>query len=548
MDSVDSVRMVRGEIPPLENVLFAKMGRMIKANASYAEVFAKRFKPNLRQAALFDICDHSEVPAAPDGTSLPIHVQCYGPTGSSKSYGVYAYVIRQLLNFPGAQALFVRQKLQEIKKSAWKDVKKILDSYGIPYAKNETELTIKLPNGSGIIMSSDMALTPSGSDKADSLGSTAYSFVVFEEADSIRESTAITMAGRMREAVGNFRKVLFYICNPPDEFHWLFRWFFGSDNDPHDPLSRYRALKFEVRDNVAHVGEGYLMGIEQDFSRNRFLKKRLGDGDYGIVPKGTPYFMDTFYSEIHTGDLRVDNKEGQKVFKWNRLYPVQRGWDPGFRGMACVVAQEDPELKQFRVFVARLVQHTHLETFLSEILPELNRMFPGAVWEDFVDTAAKQQTANSDRSSLEIMRDYGMRPRHKPMAINFGLNIISRILRTLSQDRPRMIVDTWGARILIQAFEGGYCCDTSLGGLDKPKKDGVYDHVMDSFRYMVGHVFDLGSGGEVDVRSQAHMSTPEKWGTVAGYGTNVFGTPAAPLPLGMSGAGSTTFRNPYRRR
>ena len=178
--------MVRGQIPPLQSVFFAKLGEMLKSNAQYAEIFTKRFKPNERQKQLFDICDFSEVPAESDGTQLPIHVQCYGPTGSSKSYGVYAYIIRQLLNFPGAQALFIRQKLGDLKKSAWKDVKKFLETYGIPYTKNETDFTIKLPNGSSIVMSSDLALTPSGSDKADSLGSTAYSFVVFEEADSIR--------------------------------------------------------------------------------------------------------------------------------------------------------------------------------------------------------------------------------------------------------------------------------------------------------------------------------------------------------------------------
>jgi len=543
--SKDFVKLFRGEIPPLQSIFFAKMGEMLKSNAQYAEIFAKRFQPNPKQQQLFEICDYSDVPPECDGTQLPIHVQCYGPTGSSKSYGVIAYVLRQLLNYPGIQALWVRQKLGDIKKSAWKDVKKFLNTYGIPFEKNETDLTIKLPNGSSIVMSSDLALTPSGSDKADSLGSTAYSFVVFEEADSIRETTAITMAGRMREAVGNFRKVLFYICNPPDEFHWLYKWFWGSDNDPNDPLSRYRTLKFDVRDNVKHVGEAYLKGIEQDFARNRFLQKRLGEGEYGIVPAGTPYFMDSFYDHIHVQDLRVENKEGQKVFKWNRMYPMQRGMDPGHRGMSMIVMQEDPELKQLRVFIARLVQDTHLEAFLSEILPEMNRLFPGAQWEDFVDTASKQKTANSDKSCLDIMRDFGMRPRHKPMSVNLGLNITNRLLRTQQFGRPRMVVDPFGAKILIQAFQGGYCRDTNT---DRPIKDGVYDHVMDAFRYPAAHLFDLGDGGDQKLRhAESYMSLEEKWNPVPSYGTNVFAEPAAPLNWAPS-IGQTSFQNPYRRR
>jgi len=543
MGKADQVRLIRGEIPPIQSVFFAKMGEMLKHNAQYAHIFAERFKPNPKQQQLFDICDHSEVPPESDGTNLPIHVQCYGPTGSSKSYGVIAYVLRQLLNYPGVQALWVRQKLGDIKKSAWKDVKKFLDTYGIPFEKNESDLTIKLPNGSSIVMSSDLALTPSGSDKADSLGSTAYSFVVFEEADSIRETTAITMAGRMRESVGNFRKVLFYICNPPDEFHWLYKWFFGSDNDPSDPMSRYRALKFDVRDNVKHVGEAYLKGIEQDFARNRFLQKRLGEGEYGIVPKGVPYFMDSFY-EYHIQDLRIDGPDGRKIFKWNRLYPLQRGCDPGARGTSMVVMQEDPELKQLRVFFCRLVQDTYLESYLAEVLPELNRLFPGAIWEDFVDTAAKQRTANSDKSCLEIMRAFGMRPRHKPMSVNKGLEILSRMFRTQQMGRQRVVFDPWGAKTLIQAFQGGYCKDPKTG---LPIKDGVYDHCVDSIRYPVTHIFDIGDSGELELRTPGeYQSFEEKWTPVAGYGTNIFASPAATMQRG--GSSGVSYNNPYSRR
>ena len=131
MSKADQVKLIRGEIPPIQSVFFAKMGEMLKHNAQYAQIFSERFKPNPKQQQLFDICDHSEVPPESDGTNLPIHVQCYGPTGSSKSYGVIAYVLRQLLNYPGVQALWVRQKLGDIKKSAWKDVKKFLDTYGL---------------------------------------------------------------------------------------------------------------------------------------------------------------------------------------------------------------------------------------------------------------------------------------------------------------------------------------------------------------------------------------------------------------------------------
>lgn len=462
---------------------------------------------------------------------------------SSKSYGVYCYVIRKLLEYPGAQALFVRHKLTDIKKSAWKDVKKILDRYGIPYTKNETDFTLTLPNGSGIVMSSDLALTPSGSDKADSLGSTAYSYVVFEEADSIRETTAITMAGRMREAIGNFRKVLFYICNPPDRHHWLYRRFFGGGNDPHDPLSRYRVLQFSVEDNVKHVGMAYLKGIKEDFAHNRFLAKRLGEGEYGIAPKGRPYFMDTFFRDKHVTDLMVEGKDGVRRYRWNRLYPLQRGWDPGFTGMGLTLFQEDPELKQCRVFVARLISHTHLEDFLAEVLPELNRLFPGARWEDFIDPAAQQERENARKSSLDILRSYGLHPRYKPSSPKYGLSVINRLLRVLSFGQPRLVLDKEGAQVLIDAFEGGYCCKENT---DLPLKDGVYDHVMDSFRYAVSHIYSLGENdASVEVlgsAADASASTPN-WAPV-NMGDKLFSMPPSQA---FSPSPSNYYRNPFRR-
>lgn len=131
------------------------------------------------------------------------------------------------------------------------------------------------------------------------------------------------------------------------------------------------------------------------------------------------------------------------------------------------------------------------------------------------------------------------------MSVNLGLNITNRLLRTQQFGRPRMVVDPFGAKILIQAFQGGYCRDTNT---DRPIKDGVYDHVMDAFRYPAAHLFDLGDGGDLKLRhAESYMSLEEKWNPVPSYGTNVFAEPAAPLNWAPS-IGQTSFQNPYRRR
>lgn len=209
-----------------------------------------------------------------------------------------------------------------------------------------------------------------------------------------------------------------------------------------------------------------------------------------------------------------------------------------------VVMQEDPELKQLRVFFCRLVQDTYLESFLDEVLPELNRLFPGAIWEDFVDTAAKQRTANSEKSCLDIMRAFGLRPRHKPMSVSKGLEILSRMFRTQQMGRQRVVFDPWGAKTLIQAFQGGYCKDPKTG---LPIKDGVYDHCVDAIRYPVTHIFDIGDAGELTLRMPGdYQSFEEKWTPVAGYGTNIFAQPAASMQRSVSSG--VSYNNPYSRR
>lgn len=504
MGSDQLVPMVGGKIPSLEQAFFAYIGKQIKQNVGYAQLFNRRFVPNPKQQEFYDMIDHAQIEDVEWQYDMPMHVLAYGTTGSGKSYAVYAYVLRKLLEFPGAQALFLRQKIQELKMSSYKDVRKFLDTYNVPYKKNDTTMDIVLPNGSKILFRSDLALAPSGSDKADSLGSTAFSFVVFEEADAIRSSTAITMAGRMRENVGRFRKVLFYICNPPSKHHWLWTWFMPPNNDPNDPTSRYRAMQFTREDNVKHVGMGYNKAIMEDFQKNKHLAKRLGDGEFGVVPKGTPYFQDTFFRELHVTDLRTEDNEGNKVYRWNRLYPMQRGWDPGFRHTGMVVMQDDPDLRQLRVYVARIRKDCLLEQYLEEILPELNRMFPGALWEDFVDVAARQKSTISERSAYDIMRKAGLQPRCKPSSVTMGLNTINRMLRTLTGGKPAVLLDKEGCEDLIDAFEAGYCNDGNKVDDNGPVpcKDGFYDHIMDAFRYPVVFLYGLTSGLELQQLQQ----------------------------------------------
>jgi len=394
---------------------------------------------------------------------------------SGKSIGAYAYTINCLTKYPGSRALGVRTTSTDIKDSIYGDCVKFLNRYGIPYTPNVSDTTLTLANGSVFRMRSDKALTDSHSDKSHALGSTSYNIVIFEEADSISQELAISMAGSMRHP-GKFRKVIFYLCNPPSKRHWLWKMFHEGNDPYNDASSRRRALYCAAEDNVQHVGTGYVEAMREDFGMNPNLAKRLGYGLPGADVKGTPYFAQDFVKGIHVSEVPL---------VWNPAYPLQRGWDFGFEGMAMVVLQADPDLNQIRVFRAILEQQSLIDPFCDKWLPILEKDFPGAVWEDYGDPAGRQQTHRSAKTDFDVLKERGLRPKYSVSGVAWGLSVISNLLRTFHKGRPKLIISP-EAELLVEAFEGGYCNMKGVTDTEpRPKKDGVYDHIFDAFRYIV---------------------------------------------------------------
>lgn len=466
----DIMSLVGGKLPTKKELLFNKLGELLEKNNEMSTALDFKFKPNANQQKLFDIIEHSDVEP-----SKWIHMLLYGPRGSGKSIGAYAYTISMLTKFPGSRALGVRTTSTDIKDSIYGDTVKFLNKFGIPFTPNVADTTITLGNGSIFRMRSDKALTDSHSDKSHALGSTSYNIVIFEEADSISQELAISMAGSMRHP-GKFRKVIFYLCNPPSRRHWLWKMF-HEDNDPYnDSYSRRRALFCSAEDNIQHVGTGYVEAMREDFGMNPNLAKRLGYGLPGADTKGTPYFASDFVKSIHVSDVPL---------QFSPVYPMLRGWDFGFEGMALLVMQWNPDLNQFRVYRAILEQQSLISPFCDKYLPELDEQFPGCVWEDYGDPAGRNETHRSDKTDFDVMRDHGLRPRYSIKGVAWGLSVISTLLRTFYKGRPKLLIDP-SAELLIEAFEGGYCNMKGVTDTDpRPKKDGVYDHIMDAFRYCV---------------------------------------------------------------
>lgn len=487
---------ITGKIPSYQEFIIQELGRLLEANCTLSTKFHEGFTPTKNQKMLFELIESSTVPK-----DRSIHLLLYGGTGGSKSWGAIGYALDKLLSFPNTNVLAVRRTQTDIKTSIWRDTRDFLDRWGIPYQANQSDFTLTMPNQSLMTMRSDKSLVQAKKDKSDGLGSTRFSVVILEEADSISEEVADTMPGRMREETGDFRRIIFYICNPPDESHWLYELFFGVNprtgkvNDPDDPASRYRALHMPSEGNE-HLRAGYLDDITDDFGRKSALSDRMRDGQFGPAVRGIPIFKDSFNLATHVAEHDLSPE-------WNRDLPMFRCWDFGYRGMAIVIGQDDIQRRQIRIFVAEVKKNCLLDTFADEQLLKCLRMFPDAEWMDYCDPAGAQRTGLSPLTYHDILRSKGINPKFKNSTIEYGLNIIEEVFNSTIKQRPCFLISPILSKPLYKALQSGYCNDKDR--IDQgvnPVKDGVYDHIVDALRY--GMIFlrkpgyPVGSGRQMN--------------------------------------------------
>lgn len=471
------LKLTSTKLPSSEELLFHELGHLIEQNANMSSILKDKFKPNVNQKRMFDIIETSLVPKG-----KWIHMMCYGGTGGGKTWGVLVYALQCMLSYPGVNVLGVRATVKDLKNTIYKDVKNILDRFGVPYTKNDTDLKIRLENGSEFWMCSDKALTPASSDKSDSLGGTQFTIVILEEADSISEELQKTIPGRMRQNVGDIRKVIFYDCNPPGKRHWTYQKWWGDDKNPNDPTSRWRACHFPMEGNVEHTGQDYIDAVDEDYGDDPVLYKRMRLGHFGSNTKGKPIFIKEFSESRHVW-------KGDDPLPWTRGLPLIRGWDFGYDGTGLVILQDDLKTRRIKVLYAHVETNCLLDVFCDEVLPEIRNKFKGAQWIDFCDPAGAQRDTRTSRTCIDILKDHGIHAKfRRTHSVAYGINVIMRQLRLNLNGQPVFIIDP-ECEALIEAFAGGYANKKDVADQEiNPVKDGYYDHIMDALRYAMVNI------------------------------------------------------------
>ena len=252
----------------------------------------------------------------------------------------------------------------------------------------------------------------------------------------------------------------------PSHDHRLYRWFFerrDPDNpsikiDPTDPRSRYRVLHMHVSENKEHLPPDYEDDIHADYADNPMAYKRMVRGEFGPAVKGYPIFGQYFNKRVHVASGPIHKN-------WNPNIPMQRCWDFGFRKPGVVVFQDDKHFGQIRIYWECLGYQKLLEDFAdTQIIPVLHQMFPGAEWEDFCDPSGNRKNDITTKSSMDVLRELGLRPKAKRTDVDYGLNVILQQLKRFRPSRegavPAILIDPQ-CKLLIEGFEMGYCNEKS---------------------------------------------------------------------------------------
>jgi len=327
-------------------------------------------------------------------------------------------------------------------------------------------------------------------DNPDKFRSMNLGWFYIDEASEIEDEDIPTMlVGRLRLSTVPWRGGWF-TSNPAHVEHWTYRWF--VERAAVNP-SRYKLVVASSYENP-YLPREYIETLEQEYSP-QWVRRYL-HGEFGFIVKGTAVYQQ-FSEDVHVvPDLEYIPDR-----------PVIRAWDFGFHHPAVLWSQVGPD-GVLHVILEKMGTDILLSKFAEEIVRISNERFPGATFVDVGDPAGGQRGDKDPRTSLDILREKGIRvatrkyPKKKLIEVieqRFGM-----VRRTRDGQKPAILISKKGCPILIDGLRGGYCWPKAKDGKiykESPMEDGYFEHLQDCLQYTAAAVWISGTfGSSITVR------------------------------------------------
>lgn len=196
---------------------------------------------------------------------------------------------------------------------------------------------------------------------------------------------------------------------------------------------------------------------------------------------GKPFFPE--FSELNIA---------KKTIAYTNKDIIYRGWDFGFH-RPCVLITKLNEFDQWCWLRVIMGQDEGIYDFGQRVRRFCMSEYPGSKFIDACDPAGHQKTDKNEKTSVQILNNLGIYPQSRRQSIAMGAEIVRQKLIMRTDGKVGLIVNP-GFTDAIDGFKGGIHYPETREGREQKEayyKDGYYDHLFDSSRYLAVEMFTI---------------------------------------------------------
>jgi hypothetical protein len=385
---------------------------------------------------------------------------------AGRRWGKTHLAIRELAKvcrFPDKRAFYVAPTYRQAKQIVWDTLKYRLQDLGWVRGVNESDLTIRLINGSTISLR--------GADNPDSLRGVGLDFVVMDEFAMIDQKAWTEV---LRPTLSDKQGSAMFISTPMGQSNWSYDLYQRTLQDPNWASFQFTTL------------EGGNVPPEEIEQARRDLDERTFRQEYEAT------FESAGNRVYYAFDRAVNVRSAPAGLEHTVIYT---GWDFNIDPMSVVIAVRSGESLYVTDEISMYSSNT------QEAVAEVHQRYPRArVWA-YPDPASRQRkTSAGGATDLTILQNAGFVVKapnaHTP--VRDRINAVNSRLRSASGE-VNLFIDA-KCRRLIEGLER----QTFKAGTTQPDKDNDYNHANDALGYMIDYMFPVR-------RDREAVAGPQRW-------------------------------------
>ena len=388
----------------------------------------------------------------------------YKLVAAGRRFGKTFLSIRQLAymsRMPNKNVYYIAPTYRMAKQIVWEPLKARLMDLRWVDSKHETDLTIRLINGSTISLR--------GADNPDSLRGISLDYVVFDEFADI---SLRTWSEVIRPTLADRQGGALFIGTPKGTGnHFYDMWLRASE------LDNWQAWQFTTLDG------GNVTAEELEAARAE-LDART--------------FEQEFLASFLTAGNRVwygfDRTRNVKEFDDKLPHTLYTGWDFNIDPMSVVVFARQGDV------IHAIDEIEIYGSNTQEAIDELNNRYKQRIFA-YPDPASRQRkTSAGGMTDLRLLQNAGFTVKcpHKHNPVRDGINAVNAMLSP-GNGEPRFYVSPRCKKLIECLDKQAYKPGTTI-----PDKNSGYDHMSDAMRYYIDYEFPV-------QRVIETITAPQRW-------------------------------------